>query len=245
MYKSLQTTLLVVAAAVGSSAMTYVSTARWRREPFRPAPSFSSGSQVRWITLHDLERSLPQAPVSVVFDVDDTLLFSIPGFQWGMKTYGPGILRPGMIIRENDLKSEEDIRKFHAFWTRMNNELDEYSVKKWIAVELIGLHRRRGDRITFVTKRVKTPTEHLTDHLRQSFELPEASQTVFTDLKPKVEAFRQANAQICYGDSDTDIRDAIEAGARPIRVLRAPTSVNLDPVHNGGYGEEVLVNSES
>ncbi|MBI2685924.1 MAG: hypothetical protein HYX27_06390 [Acidobacteria bacterium] len=32
--------------------------------------------------------------------------------------------------------------------------------------------------------------------------------------------------------------------ARPIRVLPARNSVNRDPTHNGGFGEEVLIGSE-
>ena len=47
-----------------------------------------------------------------------------------------------------------------------------------------------------------------------------------------------------YGDSDGDIRDSIAAGARPMRVMRARTSVNHEPSHNGAFGEEVLINSE-
>jgi acid phosphatase (class B) len=45
-------------------------------------------------------------------------------------------------------------------------------------------------------------------------------------------------------DSDGDIRDSIEAGARPIRVMRTRTSVNRESTHNGGLGEEVIINSE-
>jgi acid phosphatase (class B) len=51
-------------------------------------------------------------------------------------------------------------------------------------------------------------------------------------------------AVVSHGDSDGDIRESIEAGARPVRVLRARTSVNAEPVHNGAFGEEVLLNSE-
>jgi acid phosphatase class B len=35
-----------------------------------------------------------------------------------------------------------------------------------------------------------------------------------------------------------------QAGARPIRILRARTSVNHDPTNNGAFGEEILANSE-
>ena len=67
---------------------------------------------------------------------------------------------------------------------------------------------------------------------------------IFTSRQSKAAAFKRIKAVVSYGDSDGDIRDSILAGARPIRVLRARTSVNLEPVHNGAFGEEVLLNSE-
>jgi acid phosphatase class B len=101
-----------------------------------PPAAAVQGTQVRWITLADLERSLPKEPISVVFDVDDTALFTSAGFQWGTKTYGAHIVSAGVAVREEDLPSTDDKRKYREFWTKMNNELDQYSVKKWIAGEL-------------------------------------------------------------------------------------------------------------
>ena len=237
-----------------------------------PPPSTARDTApVRWITLSDLERSLPPAPISVVFDVDDTALFTSAGFQWGTRTYGAHIVSAGVTVREGDLPSEEDRRKYREFWTRMNNEHDEYSVKKWIAGELIALHKRRGDQIHFVTKRIFTGSERLTAMLSETFSLPGLGLVIFTSRQAKTEAFRRIKAvlehfQHCrraeadwkvglrprlaaprrlhsnreialsYGDSDGDIRKSIAAGAR--------TSVNADPVHDGAFGEEVLVNSE-
>lgn len=200
----------------------------------------------RKITLEELARSLPKEPVNVVFDVDDTVLFTSPGFQWGSRTYGSQVVSAGVSVREEDLPTAEQRRQYREFWTKMNNELDQYSVKKWIAAELIALHRSRGDHIYFVTKRIFTGQEKLSETLRREFSLPADSPAViFTSRQPKTAAFRQVKAQVSYGDSDGDIRDSIQAGARPIRVLRSPASVNHEPVHNGAFGEEVLVNSEN
>jgi acid phosphatase (class B) len=126
----------------------------------------------------------------------------------------------------------------------MNNELDQYSVKKWIADELIRIHKARGDRICFVTKRIHTSTEKLTDVLKSTFQLPDNTPVIFTNRESKVGAFRKLGAVISYGDSDGDIRDSIQAGARPIRILRARNSVNHDPTNNGAFGEQILTNSE-
>ena len=208
------------------------------------ATSTEAGTKTHWITVSELEQTLPRTPIVAVFDIDDTTLFTSGGFQWGAKTYGSNIVSAGVSVREEDLKSEDDKRKYREFWTRMNNELDEYSVPKWIARELIDLHRKRGDKIYFVTKRVNTGTEHLTALLKDWFGLPDLEPVIFTNRGPKTPAFVRIHAQVSYGDSDGDIRDSVQAGARPIRVMRARTSVNHDPTHNGAFGEEVLVNSE-
>jgi len=202
------------------------------------------GQQPRIITLTELAKSLPPDPITVVFDVDDTVLFSSPGFQWGSRTYGPDIVSAGVPVREEDLPNDDAKRKYREFWTKMNNELDQYSVKKWIAEELIALHKSRGDKICFVTKRVYTGSEKLTDLLKSTFQLPEKPTVIFTSREPKTPAFRKLGAVVSYGDSDGDIRDSIQAGARPIRVLRARTSVNHEPTNNGAFGEEILANSE-
>jgi acid phosphatase (class B) len=198
---------------------------------------------VKWITLHGLERSLPKESVRVVFDVDDTALFTSAGFQWGTATYGSRIVSAGVSVREEDL-ADGDRAKFREFWTKMNNELDQFSVKKWIAVELIRLHKSRGDSIFFVTKRIHTGSEKLTETLKRAFDLPDLAPVVFTNREAKVAAFKKIAPAVSYGDSDGDIRDSIAAGVRPIRVMRARTSVNVEPVHNGGFGEEVLAGSE-
>jgi acid phosphatase (class B) len=211
------------------------------------AASFAADpAAVRSITMEQLAQSLPKAPINVVFDVDDTVLFTSPGFQWGSRAYGPDIVSAGVSVREEDLPTQEQRHKYREFWTKMNNELDQFSVKKWIAGELIALHKSRGDHIYFVTKRINTGRENLTDTLRQEFGLPaDSPRVIFTNRQDKTEAFRKIGAQLSYGDSDGDIRDSIRAGARPIRVLRSPSSVNHEPTHDGAFGEEVLRNSEN
>jgi acid phosphatase (class B) len=213
-----------------------------------PAPQLQPTAQavtgVRWVSLGQLEQSLPPAPVHVVFDIDDTTLFTSAGFQWGTRTYGKDIVSAGVSVREEELPSPEAKQKYREFWTKMNNELDQFSVKKWIAAELIRMHKARGDQVFFVTKRVNTGSEHLTELLSKEFDLPALAPVIFTNRGSKTPAFRSVQAVVSYGDSDGDIRDSIEAGARPIRVLRARTSVNVEPVHNGAFGEEVLINSE-
>src|SRR3954454_15719790 len=113
----------------------------------RGHPDAVAGTRIHFITLSQLEKSLPRAPIVAVFDIDDTTLFTSGGFQWGAKAFGSNVVSAGVPVREQDLKTEEEKRKFREFWTKMNNELDEYSVPKWIARELIHLHKQRGDKI--------------------------------------------------------------------------------------------------
>jgi acid phosphatase (class B) len=210
-----------------------------------PPPTTSSvRSDVKWITLHQLEQSLAAGPIDVVFDIDDTMLFTSAAFQWGTRKYGKNIVSAGVSLREEDLKSVEDQQKYREFWAKLNTELDQFSVPKWIAQELIKLHKNRNDRIHFVTKRIVTENEQLTAILKEQFDLTDIQPVIFTNRKAKVDSFKQVHAVVSYGDSDGDIRDSIAAGARPIRVMRARTSVNVEPVHNGAFGEEVLVDSE-
>lgn len=203
----------------------------------------AKGGGVRWIDLTSLAASLPPAPIDVVFDVDDTILFTSPGFQWGVRTYGERIAKAGTPDREEDMASDEERRNFREFWTKMNNDLDQWSVRKWSGGELVKLHKARGDRIHFVTKRVKTGTEKLTQLIAKTFDLAGMEPVIFTDRTAKTPFFRQVHAQVSYGDSDGDIRDSIAAGARPVRVTRARNSVNEDPTHDGAFGEEVLIDS--
>lgn len=203
-----------------------------------------SAAGAETITVAELASSLPAAPINVVFDVDDTVLFTTPGFQWGARTYGAQVVTAGSPVREQDLANEEDRRKYREFWVKMNTELDQFSVPKWVAGEVIALHKSRGDKIYFVTKRIQTPAERLTELLKQTFQLSDMQPVIFTSRQSKADAFRRIKAAVSYGDSDGDIRDSIAAGARPVRILRAPNSANHEPVHNGGFGEKVLAGSE-
>src|SRR5262249_44318975 len=72
----------------------------------------------RTITLEELSRSLPKEPINVVFDVDDTVLFTSPGFQWGSRTYGSDIVSAGVSVREEDLATDDQRRKYREFWTK-------------------------------------------------------------------------------------------------------------------------------
>lgn len=196
----------------------------------------SHQAAIRWVSVTQIEQSLlGHPPISVGFDVDDTLLFSSPGYWRGQKEFSPG---------------KSDYLKNDAFWQKMNNGWDQFSMPKEIARELINMHLRRGDNVWFFTHRGSTLTEQLTQKLQDDFLIPQAelNPVVFIDPRKDNKDFtgliRQRHIRLFYGDSDEDIRCSRQAGARAVRVLRASNSNNKPLPQAGAFGEEVLINSD-
>jgi acid phosphatase (class B) len=188
----------------------------------------SQEEEVRWVTIEEISRSLEaQPPFNVGFDVDDTVLFSSPGYHYGQQKYSPG---------------SNAYRKMEEFWNEMNNGLDRFSLPKACARGLIELHKKRGDSIYFITGRTKTPTETLTEYLAQIFVLDNHNKVIFTRFK--AQSIIEKNIQIFYGDSDSDMKAALEVGIRGIRIMRAGNSTYKPFPQYGNLGEEVLRDSE-
>jgi acid phosphatase (class B) len=188
----------------------------------------SQKDALRWVTIEEIAQSLENfSPFNVGFDVDDTVIFSSPGHYYGQQKYSPG----------NDayLDMEE-------FWDEMNNSLDKFSLPKDCARKLIELHKKRGDTIYFITARTKTDNETVTDYLAQIFVIDNLHETIFTKFKAR--AIRENNIRLYYGDSDSDIKAALEAGIRAIRIMRARNSIHIPTPKYGNLGEEVLKDSE-
>jgi acid phosphatase (class B) len=187
------------------------------------------------ITLAALTASLaPLKPSTVVFDIDDTTLYT-----------GLAFLFAQGYLEEKDGGRFRDDR---AFWTLINDSLDaRFSKPKRIARELIAFHQARGDTIVFVTSRF--PSEPASDRtsrlLQRLFAFPAPPTVLFTAQAPKTEAIRSVHPAVSYGDSDADIADthAADPSIRAIRIIRSPVSYNERPFRPGKYGEEVLANS--
>lgn len=207
--------------------------------PLNPGVTVAQLAQqapVHWVSVAQIENSLTgRAPIAVGFDIDDTVLFSSPGFYRGQKEFSP---------------DKQDYLKNPAFWEKMNNGWDEFSMPKEVAKTLIAMHLKRGDSIYFITGRSQTKTETVTKTLQKDFLIPQASvnEVIFAGDKEgqntKTQWLQEKQIRIFYGDSDSDITAAQEAGARGIRVLRASNSSYQPLPKAGAYGEEVIVNSE-
>ena len=185
------------------------------------------------LTVAAIESSLPDHPIAVGFDVDETLLCSTAIWYYlATNNDGPdGANKYGVQVRNHP-----------NFWPDANR-LDSFSLPKQAARELIAMHQRRGDRIHIISSRIQTPGEILTASLRTNFHLDSTVPILFTDNLPKRDFILDLHLAIFYGDSDDDMRDALGAGARPIRFLRTIRCPD-DRIHIGAFAEEVLAGSD-
>lgn len=187
---------------------------------------------IHWVDVGHIETSLEgKPPMTVGFDIDDTVLFSSPCFFYGQQRYSPG---------------KFDYLKNQAFWDDINVNCDiNYSIPKDVAAKLIAMHTKRGDTIYFITGRTESKGERLTETIERDFSMEKINSVVFTAGDATKTAFlAQKGVKIYYGDADGDMKQAIEVGARPIRVLRASNTTYKPMPKNGSFGEEVIVDSD-
>lgn len=189
------------------------------------------------ISLNDIENSLPARSISVGFDVDDTVLFSSPGFYYGFENVdGPnGTNKYGKRCLASD-----------KFWADMNGSFDNFSLPKESCREVIEMHKKRGDKVYFITARPASKKEILTSILHRTFALPGNSpKVIFAGKTSKGVFIKKHHISVFYGDADSDISEANEVGIRAIRFMRSPLSTNKSKYHPGMHGEAVLENSEN
>jgi acid phosphatase (class B) len=193
------------------------------------------------ITLTSLKESLPSEPVVAGFDIDDTVLFSSPGFYYGMtNTDGPdGTNKYGASVLKNG----------SPFWADMNQKFDKFSLPKEAGRALLKMHKDRGDKIVFITARFCSPEDKtvIAKTLKKTFALNEFKLDC-TDNGAKTPFIEEYSVDIYYGDADTDMeyaRAAAKKKVRPVRVQRSALSTNKGGYTPGAFCEEILVNSEN
>lgn len=190
---------------------------------------------VHWVSVEQVIQGLKSAPLNVGFDIDDTLLYSSPGFFHGKQKYSP--------------ESDDYLNK-QEFWNEVSGGWDRFAIPKKSAIKLIKYHMGRGDNIYFITGRPAPDNgkEDVTATLRDYFKIPEGklNKVIFagTDKDAKVKYIKNNGISVYYGDSDNDILDARKAGAEGIRVLRPLNSTNSPEPRNGQFGERVIINSQ-
>lgn len=197
--------------------------------------------ETRYVTVDTIRQSLPSVPIIAGFDIDDTVIFSSPGFYFGANnTDGPG----------GKSRYGDDYLRNPQFWRDLNQFHDRYSMKKKSGDELVRMHAARGDSIVFITKRFcyDDDADVLRKRLNTMFNVQ--SKVFCTDEQTKTPVIAATGVDVYYGDSDTDIEYAgavTTKHVRPIRVLRSPFSTysRKTGYNPGMLGEEVLVDSEN
>ncbi len=201
---------------------------------------------VHFVSVESIKKSLEGKPPMVVsFDVDDTSVFASQYFHYGFnfgKAHGWG-------------STPKEVLHNQGFWDYVAEQAEKHSIPKKSAKALMKMHLERGDKIVFITGRTghsKLKNGTVTESakvLQKYFDLPKDTVIWYTKHTPingnkfdKTAYIKKTGSQLHYGDSDDDILAAKEAGIRGIRVQRSSASNNPQKM-NGGYGEEVLINS--
>lgn len=159
--------------------------------------------------------------INVGFDVDDTLLFSSPAFN---------------IANKSEYSEYSD-----EWWAIVNKNDEGNSIVKKVAEKILNEHKQKGDEIFAITSRDGTGGDVLRNFLNKRFGIKKEN-AYFSDRK--AELIKKLNISIYYGDSDSDITAAQEAGAKGIRILRSSKSSYKGKYHPGEFGEEIIPDSE-
>ena len=208
-------------------------------EPTAKTERTAKSPETKYVTVETIRQSLPPAPIVAGFDIDDTVVFSSPGFYFGRhNTDGPG----------GKSRYGDDFLKSPQFWKDLNQYHDRYSMKKKSGDDLIQMHKGRGDTIVFITKRpcYDDDAEVLKKWLNGMFNV--RSKVYCTNEQTKTPVMTETGVDVYYGDSDSDIEYAAAVKVkrvRAIRVERSRLSTNEAGDNPGKFGEEVLAGSEN
>lgn len=156
--------------------------------------------------------SVNMADLKVGFDYDDTLIFSTPAFRAG-------------VASGQEPYSEE-------YW-RVVNQSFNLEKKKLVPLATALIYKALGFDVVIITARQGYGGEGLQRHwkwLTKEFYFERNKSSVLE--KGRFVAF--------FGDSDSDITEALGAGVRPIRVKRSKESDYKEKYHPGQYKELIL-----
>ncbi|MBA3065152.1 hypothetical protein KJ633_02495 [bacterium] len=157
----------------------------------------------------------------VGFDIDDTVLFSSPAFDKGYES----------------AQAYTD-----EFWKIVNASDAEVSSMKEKTVKIIRAHQEKGHKVFLITARNPIGGEALKKFMSKTLNIPESN--IYFAPGGKTKLIKQLGINAFYGDSDSDIRYAKEAGAIPIRIQRSPESGYKGSYNPGSLDEFVVPDSE-
>ena len=156
--------------------------------------------------------SINIADLKVGFDYDDTLIFSTPAFRAGAAS-GQEPYSPG-------------------YWRVVNNSFNREKVKL-VPMTTALIYKALGFDVVVITARQGYGGEELQEHWKWL-----AREFYFE--RNKSEILKRARFVAFFGDSDSDITEALLAGVKPIRVKRSKESDYTGKYHPGQYKECIL-----
>lgn len=160
----------------------------------------------------------------VGFDIDGTLLHSDPAFDETKRT------------STNKPYSEE-------WWGEVNMQSNKTFCKpKRMITRILREYQKKNVEIYAITARHRPHGQYLKEYVCKTFDIP--VERIFFEPDSKTAKIKELKLDVFYGDSDTDIQYAQEAGILAIRVLRHPSSTYWKHYDPGMYGEEILRGSE-
>lgn len=170
----------------------------------------------------------PAEKINAGFDIDDTLLFSSPNFDRAKEKFKFG--------------SDE-------FWAEVNGNDEKYSIVKKSVLKIVEELLEKNYNVYAITARPEINDQPLKEYISKTFNIP--LENVYFEPKTKIDRIKILNIKYFYGDADSDISDAIDAGAVGIRIQRSSKSSYKDPktgflvkYNPGKFKEKIIENSE-
>lgn len=155
----------------------------------------------------------------VGFDYDDTVAFSTPSFNEAFSEYGKAA-----ISTSSD--------SYLLFWSEVNSKPERDLVKP-VTMRFVRLARFLGADPVLITARLPAGSEYFIDYWDETFD-----EIYFLDDKSRV--LGRDNFIAFFGDSDSDIDEAEEAGVLAIRILRHEKS-SYTAKNNPGSRDEIVI----
>ena len=93
---------------------------------------------------------LPHQDCRVGFDLDDTILYSSPGFWKGQKEFGSNFIYQD------------------KFWEKMNTSYDQFSLPKKIVINMLNEHLKYDHKIFIITARQQSSNNKVLEILKEN-----------------------------------------------------------------------------
>ncbi|GAB7016648.1 HAD family hydrolase [Methanogenium cariaci] len=190
------------------------------------------------VSVDEIAESLKEkGPITAGLDLDSTTFYTDSVYYYGMTNIdGPNGTN---VFGDSPEQNPE-------FISAINNEFVGYYMPKNAAIDVVRMHRERGDRVIFITKKHSSPEERISDYIRAIFGI-ENPNVIFTNGTSKTPFINAEHVSVYYGDSDGDITDSQSAdNCTPYRFLRNTMTLQYNDLNYslGQYGESVVENSD-